>query len=195
MHAELFEEILKIGETSRKFQESFLKTEGEKILKVINLAVEVIKNGGKILVFGNGGSAADSQHLAGELINRFKKDREPLPCIALTTDTSVLTSIANDYDFSEVFVKQIKALGSKGDIALGISTSGNSPNVVEGLKIAKEKGLYTVGLGGGDGGKMKEFCDILILAPSKETPRIQECHLLFIHIFAELVEKSIFESL
>jgi D-sedoheptulose 7-phosphate isomerase len=143
-------------------------------------------------VFGNGGSAADAQHLAGELVNRFKLERKPLPAIALTTDTSVLTAIANDYDFSLVFVKQVEALGKEGDIALGISTSGNSPNVLLALKRAKELGLTTVGLSGGTGGKMPEVCDILILVPSSNTPRVQEGHLLFLHIFSELLEKVLF---
>ncbi|MCS7199518.1 MAG: D-sedoheptulose 7-phosphate isomerase [Caldimicrobium sp.] len=172
--------------------ESFLQREEEKIIKAVALTKEVILNGGKILIFGNGGSAADAQHLAGELVNRFKRERKPLPAIALTTDTSVLTAISNDYDFSQVFVKQIQALGKKGDIALAISTSGKSPNVIEALKTAKELGLYTIGLSGGLGGSMPPLCDILILVPSYDTPRIQEGHLLFLHIFSELLEISLF---
>ena len=117
-----------------------------------------------------------------------------MPAIALTTDTSILTAIANDYDFSEVFSKQILALGKKGDIALGISTSGKSSNVIEALKVAKKLGLYTIGLSGGDGGLMRDFCDYLILVPSRETPRIQEGHLLFLHIFSELLEELIFQD-
>lgn len=173
--------------------EIFLQREEEKIIKAVALAKEVILNGGKILIFGNGGSAADAQHLAGELVNRFKRERKPLPAIALTTDTSVLTAISNDYDFSQVFVKQIQALGKKGDIALAISTSGKSPNVIEALKTAKELGLHTIGLSGGLGGSMAPLCDILILVPSSDTPRIQEGHLLFLHIFSELLEISLFD--
>jgi len=188
----LLERIYEIGETSRRVQEEFLKREGEKILEVAKLLVEVFKKEGKLLVFGNGGSAADAQHLAGELVNRFKKERSPLPAIALTTDTSVLTAISNDYDYSLVFAKQIEALGKKGDVALGISTSGNSPNVLKALEVAKGLGLYTVGLSGGEGGKMKSLCDYLILVPSKETPRIQEGHLLFLHLVSELVEELLF---
>ena len=188
----LLERIYEIGETSRRVQEEFLKREGEKILEVAKLLVEVFKKEGKLLVFGNGGSAADAQHLAGELVNRFKKERSPLPAIALTTDTSVLTAISNDYDYSLVFAKQIEALGKKGDVALGISTSGNSPNVLKALEVAKGLGLYTVGLSGGEGGKMKVLCDYLILVPSKETPRIQEGHLLFLHLVSELVEELLF---
>ena len=188
----LLERIYEIGETSRRVQEEFLKREGEKILEVAKLLVEVFKKEGKLLVFGNGGSAADAQHLAGELVNRFKKERRPLPAIALTTDTSVLTAISNDYDYSLVFAKQIEALGKKGDVALGISTSGNSPNVLKALEVAKGLGLYTVGLSGGEGGKMKVLCDYLVLVPSKETPRIQEGHLLFLHLVSELVEELLF---
>ena len=190
----LKKKIFEISEISRKVQKEFIELEGEKIIKVVLLAKRVISKKGKIFIFGNGGSAADAQHLAAELVNRFKKERAPMPAIALTTDTSILTAIANDYDFSEVFSKQILALGKKGDIALGISTSGKSSNVIEALKVAKKLGLYTVGLSGGDGGLMKDFCDYLILVPSRETPRIQEGHLLFLHIFSELLEELIFQD-
>ncbi len=189
---DFLKKIYEIGETSRRVQEEFLKREGEKILEVAKLMAEVFKKGGKLLVFGNGGSAADAQHLAGELVNRFKKERKPLAAIALTTDTSVLTAISNDYDYSLVFATQVEALGKKGDVALGISTSGNSPNVLKALEVAKDLGLYTVGLSGGEGGKMKGLCDYLILVPSKETPRIQEGHLLFLHLVSELVEEILF---
>jgi D-sedoheptulose 7-phosphate isomerase len=191
---ELKKKILNISETSREVQKKFIELEKEKIIEVVLLAKKVISRNGKILIFGNGGSAADAQHLAAELVNRFKKERAPLPAIALTTDTSILTAVANDYDFSQIFSKQILALGKKGDMALGISTSGKSSNVIEALKVAKEIGLYTVGLSGGDGGLMKEICDYLILVPSFETPRIQEGHLLFLHIFSELLEEIIFSQ-
>ena len=190
----LKKKIFEISEISRKVQKEFIELEGEKIIKVVLLAKKVISKKGKILIFGNGGSAADAQHLAAELVNRFKKERAPMPAIALTTDTSILTAIANDYDFSEVFSKQILALGKRGDIALGISTSGKSSNVIEALKVAKKLGLYTIGLSGGDGGLMRDFCDYLILVPSRETPRIQEGHLLFLHIFSELLEELIFQD-
>lgn len=170
--------------------ERFIESEGEKIIRVVEIAKRVIEGGGKILIFGNGGSAADAQHLAGELVNRFKKERMPLPAIALTTDTSVLTAIANDYDFTQVFSKQIRALGRQGDLAIAISTSGNSPNVLEALRTARELGLITVGLSGGSGGKMRELCDHLLLVPSTNTPRIQEGHLFFLHIFSELLEDA-----
>ena len=191
---DLKKKIFNILETSREVQKKFIELETEKIIEVVLLAKKVISRNGKILIFGNGGSAADAQHLAAELVNRFKKERAPLPAIALTTDTSILTAVANDYDFSQIFSKQILALGKKGDMALGISTSGKSSNVISALKVAKELGLYTVGLSGGDGGLMKEVCDYLILVPSFETPRIQEGHLLFLHIFSELLEEIIFSQ-
>ena len=192
--SQLRERIFEISESSREVQRAFIETESEKIMEVVYLAKKVISKNGKILIFGNGGSAADAQHLAAELVNRFKKERSPMPAIALTTDTSILTAVANDYDFSEVFSKQILALGKKGDIALGISTSGKSANVISALKVAKKLGMHTVGLSGGDGGLMKELCDYLILVPSYETPRIQEGHLLFLHIFSELLEELIFQE-
>jgi len=185
--------IISQAEESRKIQEEFVKLQANTIFELAKVTVKAFKDGKKILIFGNGGSAADSQHLAAELVNRFKKERAPLPAIALTTDTSILTAVSNDYSFSEVFEKQILALGQAGDIALGISTSGNSENVVLALKKAKEKGLITAGLTGGRQGKMDEYCDYLIKVPSKDTPRIQECHLLFLHLFAYLVEELMFE--
>ncbi|MCD6548988.1 MAG: D-sedoheptulose 7-phosphate isomerase [Thermodesulfobacterium sp.] len=192
--SQLKERIFEISESSREVQKAFIEIESEKIMEVVYLAKKVISKNGKILIFGNGGSAADAQHLAAELVNRFKKERSPMPAIALTTDTSILTAVANDYDFSEVFSKQILALGKKGDIALGISTSGKSANVISALKVAKKLGMHTVGLSGGDGGLMKELCDYLILVPSYETPRIQEGHLLFLHVFSELLEELIFQE-
>jgi len=185
--------LQRVKETHQRVIEEFLEREGDKIIAVVELTREVFLKGGKLLIFGNGGSAADAQHLAGELVNRFKMERRPLPAIALTTDTSVLTAISNDYDFSQVFVKQLQALGKKGDLALAISTSGRSANIIEALRVAKELGLYTIGLSGGSGGEMPPLCDYLILVPSKETPRIQEGHLLFLHLFSELLEVSLFK--
>lgn len=149
-------------------------------------------NDKKMLCFGNGGSAADAQHLAAEMVNRFMLERPGLPCVALNTDTSVLTSIGNDYAFSEIFSKQLKALGAAGDVALGISTSGNSPNVISALGAARERGLVTIGLTGRGGGAMPALCDILIAAPTDETPRIQEIHGLVIHLICELVDLTLF---
>ena len=164
----------------------------ETILKVGEVLVEVYKNGNKLLIAGNGGSAADAQHIAGELVSKFYFDRPALPAIALTTDTSIITAIGNDYGYEKLFSRQIEANGVKGDAFLGISTSGNSKNIIEGLKKAKEKGLITIGLTGESGGKMKNLCDYCICVPSNETPRIQESHILIGHILCSIIEEAIF---
>ena len=156
------------------------------------LLAEVLKEGGKILLFGNGGSAADAQHLAAEFVNRFQVERPPLAAVALTTDTSILTSIGNDYEFQEIFAKQVRALGRAGDVAVGLSTSGMSANVVRGLNAARELGLKTVALSGGDGGAVARAADLALVVPSRNTPRIQEGHITIIHIVCDLVEKELF---
>ena len=145
-------------------------------------------DGGKVLIFGNGGSAADAQHLAAELVNRFQKERNALAALALTTDTSILTSIANDSTFERVFERQIEALGRHGDVALGITTSGNSPNVVRALAAARTCGMVTVALTGGDGGTAGRMADIHVNVPDASTPRVQEVHLTVIHAICELIE-------
>ncbi|MBU0468175.1 MAG: D-sedoheptulose 7-phosphate isomerase [Candidatus Omnitrophica bacterium] len=157
-------------------------------IKEINKAVNKNK---KILLFGNGGSAADSQHIAAEFIGRFKKERRAVGAIALTTDTSCLTALGNDYSFDIIFSRQIEGLGQKGDIAIGISTSGNSKNVIEGIKKAKDLGLTTITLTGCDGGKLSKISDISIIVPSNDTARIQESHSCIAHAICELVESSI----
>lgn len=156
------------------------------------LLVRTLQEGNKILLFGNGGSAADSQHIAAELVSKFRRDRRALPAIALTTDTSILTSISNDYSFESVFSRQIEALGQKGDVAIGISTSGNSPNVLEGVRAAKTKGMVTVGFTGEDGGRLRDCVDICFCAPSQSTPRIQEVHITVAHILCELIEQEFY---
>lgn len=158
------------------------------IEKAAKAVIDSLKGGGKLLVFGNGGSAADSQHIAAELVGRFKKERKALAAIALTANTSILTAIANDYGYDVVFSRQIEALARRGDVCLGISTSGNSENVIAALAKAKEIGCRTIGLVGSDGGKMKNECNIVIAVNSKDTPRVQECHILIGHIICELVE-------
>ncbi len=173
-------------------KETFINTNSEKIAYLVELILDTLRKGGKILLFGNGGSAADAQHIAAEFVNRFKRDRDPLPALALTVDTSVLTSIANDYDFSLVFLKQIKALGKPGDVAWGISTSGKSVNVNLALEEAKKMGLKTVALSGGTGGKMAEIADLALIVNSKNTPRIQEVHITIGHVVCELVEEMFF---
>jgi D-sedoheptulose 7-phosphate isomerase len=154
--------------------------------------IEVYQNGNKIMLGGNGGSAADAQHIAGEFVSRFYFDRPGLPCIALTTDTSILTAIGNDYGYEQLFARQIQANGQSGDLFIGISTSGNSPNVIKGLEMCRAKGITTIGLTGEAGGRMAALCDICIRIPSQETPRIQEAHILIGHILCAIVEESIF---
>jgi len=152
------------------------------------LCIDCLKNGGKIIIFGNGGSAADAQHIAAELVGRYKTDRKGLPAIALTTDSSALTSIANDFGYSSVFARQVEALANKGDVVIGISTSGKSDNVVNGLKMASKLKCKTIGFSGQDGGIMNEICDINMVTPSKDTPRIQEMHIVIGHTMCHLID-------
>jgi D-sedoheptulose 7-phosphate isomerase len=147
-----------------------------------------LRNGGKVLFFGNGGSAADAQHLAAEFVGRFVRERAGLPAIALTTDSSILTAVGNDYGFEQVFARQIQALGRPGDVAIAISTSGNSANVLEGVKEARKRNLKTIGLTGKDGGALAQQADVAITIPSTSTARIQECHIAIGHLFCELVD-------
>jgi D-sedoheptulose 7-phosphate isomerase len=154
--------------------------------------VAALREGRCLMFFGNGGSAADAQHLAAEFVNRFCRDRPGLPALALTTDTSVLTSIGNDHDFSRIFARQVESLGRPGDVAVGISTSGRSPNVLEGLRAARRKDLVTVGFTGGDPGAMRELCRHIIAVPSSTTARIQEVHILVGHILCQLVDDALF---
>lgn len=164
----------------------------KQIEAVANKTIEAYKNNKKTLIAGNGGSAADAQHIAGEFVSRFYFDRPGLASIALTTDTSILTAIGNDYGYERVFARQVEANGSEGDVFIGISTSGNSKNIVEAITAAKERGIFTVGFTGAKGGIMKEMCDICICVPSNETPRIQESHIVIGHILCAIVEKEIF---
>jgi len=156
----------------------------------IDKIIKCLKRGNKIILFGNGGSAADAQHIAAELIGRFQKERKSLPAISLTTDSSIITSLANDYSFDIVFSRQCESLVSKGDVVIGISTSGKSQNVLEGLKMAKKKGAHTIGLLGNDGGVIKKHVDVPITVSSTSTARIQEVHRVIYHIVCEIVEKE-----
>jgi D-sedoheptulose 7-phosphate isomerase len=156
------------------------------------LIVDSLRFGGKVLLAGNGGSAADAQHIAGEFVSRFHYDRPGLPAIAITTDTSILTAIGNDYGYERLFSRQVQALGNKGDVFVGISTSGNSGNVLDALKVAREQGMKTIGFTGAAGGKMLELCDIALRMPSPETPKIQEGHIMIGHIICGLVEAAMF---
>ncbi len=187
------EKIQKILEESinvkQKLKESYCT---DLISKIIGLIIQCLQNKGKVMLCGNGGSAADAQHLAAEFVNRFKKERKPLPALALTTDTSIITSIANDYSYSEIFSKQILALGKKEDILLAISTSGQADNVITAAQMAKNLGIKTIALSGKDGGKLKEVADICLIVPSDDTAHIQETHITIGHIICEIVEEKIF---
>lgn len=159
---------------------------------VVSVMVNCFKHDGKVLFCGNGGSAADAQHLAAEFSGRFYTDREPLYAEALHVNTSYLTAVANDYSYNEVYARLVKAKGRKGDILVGLSTSGNSGNIIEAFKVAKERQMIVVGFTGETGGKMKEYCDYLLNIPSTDTPRIQECHITVGHIICQLVEEQYF---
>jgi D-sedoheptulose 7-phosphate isomerase len=178
-----FNQNIKLHETSRE-QLSPL------VLKAAELIIEALKKGNKLLFCGNGGSAADSQHLAAEFVGRFKKERKGLPAIALTTDTSILTALANDYGYDSVFARQVGSLGQKDDVLIVISTSGNSVNLIKAAERAKNMGLKTIGFLGSDGGKLKDLVDLALVVPSRETARIQEVHILIGHIICHLVEKN-----
>lgn len=160
--------------------------------KAASMFVECLKRGNTLLFAGNGGSAADSQHIAGEFVSRFHFDRPGLPAIALTTDTSILTAIGNDYGYEKVFSRQIEALGRAGDVFIAISTSGNSPNIIAGIEAARRKNIAIVGLTGRKGGRMKDMCDVCLCVPSDETPRIQEGHLVTYHMLCSYVEEVLF---
>ena len=171
--------------------------EDEKLINSIGTSVEIItsafKNGNKVLFCGNGGSAADAQHLAAEFSGRFYTDRHALPAEALHVNTSYLTAVANDYSFDVVYSRMITGIGNKGDVLIGLSTSGNSGNIINAINAAKEKGMTTIAFTGATGGKMKDICDLLFNVPSTDTPRIQESHILIGHIICELVEKAYFK--
>ena len=168
-----------------------IDTMKDKLESASKLAVKTLKNGNKILLCGNGGSAADAQHIAAELTGRYKVERRGLPAIAITTDTSVLTAIGNDYGYDRIFDRQIESLASKNDLIIGISTSGNSRNVINALSLAKTLGCLTIGFTGRDGGNMNEVCDINLIVPSDDTPRIQEMHILFGHVICQIIDDEL----
>ncbi len=186
--------IVKLFKESSNLKDSFVGENLEGIVSVIDAITAALKAGNKILLFGNGGSAADAQHLAAEFVNRFIIERPPLPAIALSTDTSIITSIGNDYDFSEIFSKQIRAIGQAGDVAWGISTSGSSPNVIKALEVAKKMGMITIGLTGKDGGQMMKIVDHSLNVSSTSTPRIQEVHITVGHVICEMVDFKLFQK-
>jgi len=189
----LQEAIAKMLKEGADLRLQMMETMTGDILEAAQAIAHAFKAGRKLLLFGNGGSAADCQHIAAEFMNRFLIERPPLPAIALTTDTSILTSISNDYAFDEVFGKQVKALGKKGDIALGISTSGNSANVMKAFRVAKKIGMVTIALTA-EGGKIAVNADIALAVPSRSTPRIQEAHITIGHILVDLTDTLLFRQ-
>ncbi len=186
--------IIRIFKESCHLKEVFVNENVVRIAKIVDVITEALKGGKKILLFGNGGSAADAQHLAAEFINRFIIERPPLPAIALSTDTSVITSIGNDYDFSDIFAKQIRAIGHAGDVALGISTSGSSSNVIKAFEVAKKLGMITIALTGKDGGDAKKIADYALNVPSNSVPRIQEVHITVGHTICQMVDYKLFQK-
>lgn len=190
--AQLIEQM--VGESLR-VKSRFFEENKDRIAQTASRFAQILRSGHKVLFFGNGGSAADAQHLAAELVGRFGPDRSALPGISLSTDTSVLTALSNDYGYEKVFSRQIEALGQSGDAAIGISTSGNSPSVLVALDVARAKGLFTIGFTGESGGKMNDRVDILFRVPSRQTPRIQETHLLLGHILCDLADRELFPEI
>jgi D-sedoheptulose 7-phosphate isomerase len=188
------EEILQAFKDSSEVKARFIRNHADLLIQVVKVLVTAFKGGHKVLLFGNGGSAADAQHLAAEFVNRFLIERPPLPAIALTTDTSILTSISNDYGYADTFAKQVKALGKEGDVAVGISTSGTAANVVKAIKVAKDMGMKTVGLTGGDGGDLAKIVDFALVVDSSATPRIQETHITIGHVLCEMVDRMLFQQ-
>ena len=186
--------IIRIFKESCHIKEVFVNENVIRIAKIVDVITEALKGGKKILLFGNGGSAADAQHLAAEFVNRFIIERPPLPAIALSTDTSVITSIGNDYDFSDIFAKQIRAIGHAGDVALGISTSGSSSNVIKALEVAKKLDMITIALTGKDGGDAVKIADYALNVPSNSVPRIQEVHITVGHTICQMVDYKLFQK-
>ena len=186
MQSTIIEEFSEHLKVSKKTMESI----GKPIEIAAKLCIDSLKNGNKILIFGNGGSAADAQHIAAEIVGRYKIERKGLSAIALTTDTSILTSVSNDYGYLYLFKRQVEALANDGDILIGISTGGTSANVVSALKIAKKLGCQSIGFSGRDGGEFNTVCDVNLKAIAEDTPRIQEMHILFGHIICHLIDQA-----
>jgi D-sedoheptulose 7-phosphate isomerase len=180
---------------SIRVKQVFLRNNVDILTNAIDTVVTAFRRGNKLLLFGNGGSAADAQHIAAEFVNRFRVERPPLPAIALTTDTSALTSIANDYDYTQVFAKQVQALGKPGDVAIALSTSGNSQNVLAALAVCRQMNICTIALTGGSGGKIAQTVDFLLnVGGSTDTARIQECHILVGHVICEMVDAALYPA-
>ena len=190
LESRLAEELMESIQVKKRVVEQEMPT----LVRIVEAISEALRNGKKVLTFGNGGSAADSQHIAAELMGRFRRERRALPAIALTTDTSILTAIGNDYGFEEVFARQVEALGQPGDVALAISTSGNSPNVLTAVQKAREIGMRTIGFTGQQGGRLKDAVDLCFRAPSPSTPRIQEVHITVAHAICEVIEADLSQN-
>ena len=178
-----FSEHLKTAQATLEYIAEPLET-------AVKLCIDSLYSGGKILIFGNGGSAADAQHIAAEMVGRYKVERKGLAAIALTTDTSALTSIGNDYGYNHVFDRQVEALANEGDVVIGISTGGSSGNVISGLQTAKELGCKLIGFSGRDGGEMNSLCDVNLVVPAEDTPRIQEMHIVIGHTICHLIDQA-----
>ncbi len=176
---------------SIRVKEECLKSQAGPIEEAARCIIGSLKKGGKVILFGNGGSAADAQHLTAELVGRFRRERDPIPALALSVNTSILTSIANDYGYEAVFKRQIEALGMPGDVAIGISTSGNAESVIEAINAASKRGIKTLALTGGDSGHLAKVVDIAIVVPSQETAHIQEVHITIGHLLCELIEEAL----
>ena len=186
------EQVIKAFEESAEVKRRFVREHADRIVEVARLIARAFKEGHKVLLFGNGGSSTDASHIAAEFVGRYHRDRTPLPAIALGTDVATLTCIANDYTYDEIFARQVRAHGQKGDIVIAISTSGNSPNVLKGVEVAREIGLITVGWTGGKGGKLASLADHCFIVPSTVTARIQETHITLGHVLCELIEEDVF---
>lgn len=188
------DKIIDIINDSIHIKEQILHTQIDNIIKAAKLILSSLKSGGKILLFGNGGSAADAQHIAAEFVGRFQRDRRALPAIALNTNTSIMTALSNDYGYDVVFSRQIEALAKSGDVAIGISTSGKAKSVLLAIKKAKEIGAETICLSGGSGGELAKAADLALLIPSTVTARIQEAHITIGHIICQLIEEELFNG-
>ncbi|MFC2059480.1 SIS domain-containing protein [Chloroflexota bacterium] len=187
-------EIARRLEESAEIKKAIASSQTGEIESMVKSIITAYKTGGKVILFGNGGSAADAQHIAGELVGQFRLKRQALAAIALNTNTSTLTAVANDYGYKNVYSRQIEALANEKDVVIGISTSGDSPNIIEAIETAKTKGAKTIGLTGGSGGKLAKIADLVLIVPSDITPRIQEAHITIGHIVCELVERELADT-
>lgn len=186
------ENIIKIFEDSAQVKTAFARENAEKIADVVRLIAQAFRDGRKLILFGNGGSATDASHIAAEFVNRFLMERPPLPALALNTDPAVLTSISNDYSYEQVFSKQLAALGHEGDVVIAISTSGNSPNVIKAVDVARKNGMKVIVLTGGTGGRLAAMADYVFIVPTRHTPRIQETHITLGHVICQMVDEELF---